>query len=329
MSPWKSRLKDMARGLAYGTGAMGAWHRWRNHRTLTVFMFHRVLPADDPAFALADREFTFSVQGFERTLDFIGRHYTVVRHADVLAAVEGRGALPPCAALITFDDGWRDTLTHARAPLASRGWQAVLFLATEVPSLGPDRWWQDQLVALQGRPDALAALGRELGLADPSARAVTVALARASDEQRHAWLDPLLDSPALARQMLRPEDLTRLGPTLVVAGHGHTHAPLRQHPDPAAELRQSQALLTQWQADDWAMSFPHGEYDARCLEAAHAEGFKVCYTSEAHLMRCTPGQPLSAHIGRIHVPENQWTCDDGVISHAKLASFLFTRAVMA
>ncbi len=57
-------LKDLSRTALYRCGALGAWHRWRNRRALTVLMFHRVLPADHPTFTLAEREFTFTLDGF-------------------------------------------------------------------------------------------------------------------------------------------------------------------------------------------------------------------------------------------------------------------------
>ena len=65
----KAVLKDALRGALYRCGALGGWHRWRNRHALTVLMFHRVLPVDDPAFVQAEREFTFTLEGFRRTLD--------------------------------------------------------------------------------------------------------------------------------------------------------------------------------------------------------------------------------------------------------------------
>ena len=47
-------VKDVLRTALYRCGLLGGLHRWRNRHILTVLMFHRVLPADDPALAQAD-----------------------------------------------------------------------------------------------------------------------------------------------------------------------------------------------------------------------------------------------------------------------------------
>ncbi len=321
-----TQAKAWLREGAYRAGAYGLWHRLRNRHTLTVFMFHRVLPADSEAMKRADREFTFSVDGFERALDFIRQHYNVVNHDAVRAAIRDGQRLPPRAGLVTFDDGWRDTLLHARAPLARRGMSAVLFLSTEVPQLPAERWWQDQLVAMQSDPEALRQLSARLGLdgVPVDGRTLTVRLAGMPDVRRHEVLDDLVAPGSLGRQMLNADELSALAPVISIAGHGHTHAPLKQHAHPEQELQASHQCLQAWGADHWAMSFPHGEYDERCLALAAQAGFQVCHTSDAVLM---DARQLRGKLGRIHIPENQWTCEAGRISHAKLAAFLFTRPV--
>lgn len=325
----KDTLKAWVRQLIYSVGLMDALHRIRNRDTLTVFMFHRVLPKDSVAYQRAEKEFTFTVDGFERTLDFIARHYTVVQHRDIKAAVEGLRRLPERAALITFDDGWRDTLLHAREPLVRRGMSAVLFLATEAPTLREERWWQDQVVEARSDDEAWHRLKKAVMLdgdmVPATDQAVTVALSRLPDEERHQLLDALSAEGPMSRQMLTDGDLSQLGPVIALAGHGHTHAPLRGHPDAERELSLSHEQLQQWGGDSWSMSFPHGSYDARSLELARRAGFSVCFTSDPVLMRTNATGGLSDQIGRIHVPESQWTCENGQISNAKLATYLFFR----
>lgn len=326
------KLKTTVRQAAYSLGLMGLIHRIRNRHTLTVFMFHRVLPKDSVAYLHAEKEFTFTVEGFERVLDFIAKHYTVVTHSDIKAAVEGRAKLPVTAALITFDDGWRDTLLHARASLMRRGMMAVLFAATEAPALRADRWWQDQVVEVQCDDEKWRSVQDSLHF-DPDTTAcgqmatkVTVALSRLVDEDRHRLLDAVASATSMPRQMLTECDLPQLAPVISLAGHGHSHAPLSSHPDALLELTLSHEQLKKWGGDSWSMSFPHGAYNQQCLEWARQAGFQVCFTSDPVLMGTrTPGG-LSRRIGRIHLPENQWTCEAGRVSHAKLATFLFLRA---
>ncbi|MDO9450588.1 MAG: hypothetical protein Q7J21_08895, partial [Rugosibacter sp.] len=104
-----SVAKTVLRKLLYRTGVLGLTHRLRNRRTLTVFMFHRVLPKQSVEYQNAEKEFTFTVEGFRQCLDFIQQHYHLVSQAEVTAHLNGQQRLPQRAGLITFDDGWRDT----------------------------------------------------------------------------------------------------------------------------------------------------------------------------------------------------------------------------
>ena len=192
-----SMAKNVLRKLLYRTGALGLVHRLRNPDTLTVFMFHRVLPKQSAEYQAAEKEFTFSVDGFGQCLDFIQRHYHVVSQADVTAHLNGRQRLPRCAGLITFDDGWRDTLIHALPELKNRNLPAVLFLATEVVDLAADAWWQDQLVELLAQKEGLSSIKSALAIRQlpgesrsDELRRITATLGALEESQRQAILQP-------------------------------------------------------------------------------------------------------------------------------------------
>lgn len=295
-------------------------------------MFHRVLPLGSIAFERAEREFTMSVDGFGRCLDFVKRHYNVVPHAAINAHLFNNAPLPPCAALITFDDGWRDTLVHALPALKSRNLPAVLFLATEVLELTKDRWWQDMLVEALVNPENLLLLEVEMKLvSEPFAtrsariRQLTSALAEVDSARRYALLTELVTDEVDARQMLTESDLPSFAPDMSIAGHGHTHGPLPQLRNTQVDLNACAAKLRQLNADDWAISFPHGAQDINTSSVANQAGFKVCYSSEPNLVDTSIKHIANKVLGRIHIPENEWTCDGSDISNSKLATFLFYR----
>ena len=326
-------LKDGLRTALYRCGALGVWHHWRNRRALTVLMFHRVLPADDPAFALAEREFTFTLDGFRRTLDFVQHHYSVVGLSDLQAARQGRAALPSNPVLITFDDGWRDTLTHAVPELARRGLPAVLFLASEVVALDNPRWWQDALVAALAEPGASARLCTAAGWIDMPNGSISQALAAhlggMPEADRQAWLEryaPEVLGQITNRQMVTLSELKAFeSGCLAIGGHGHTHSPLTLSPDPEAELQASQRMLDELNQEERGMSFPHGAWSSELAAVARKSGFDWIFTSDAVLANVSRWpSPLPA-LGRIHVPENAWTCTAGHIDPARLATFLFFR----
>lgn len=299
-------------------------------------MFHRVLPPDSVAYVNAEREFTFSVSGFTRCVDFIKRHYVPLSLAELAEVVAGRRKLPPRAALITFDDGWRDTLEYAAPVLRQRGLPSLLFVASEAVVLEAERWWQDGLVSVLADDARWPGLAQALGVDLPADgkrtatfnRRMAGALAALPDAERQALLDRF-SCPSLAqRQMLRSDELPQLAAAGVALGaHGHTHAPLTEVAAPADELAQSMALLQGLGIKPSSMSFPHGACDSLLVAAAQAAGFELIFTSEPTLATPRKGGWPTA-LGRIHIPENQWTCDAKGIAFERLATFLFFRPIV-
>lgn len=328
------QAKTLVRELLYRCGLLGAAHALRNRRALTTLMFHRVLPADAPDYAAAEHEFTFTTEGFGRCLDFVRKHYQCVTLQQVHDALQGRGSLPPNPVLITFDDGWRDTLVHAQQALQQRGLTGVLFVATEPLASTHTLWWQYVLVHVMADRAATTRLCEAMGLPVPvpgqgdAGQQLTARLAALADDERHRLLQ--LAAPASVggeqgRQMLTRADLNAFAPGCITLGaHGHTHAPLLHSADAAAELKQSHELIAPLCSAPVTMSFPHGSYDARLSAMSREAGFQMAFTSDPELTALS-AQPQPFRMGRIHVPENQWTCRDGKIDFPLLATFLFFR----
>lgn len=326
--------KTVLRKLLYRMGVLGLAHRLRNRDTLTVFMFHRVLPKHSAEYQTAEKEFTFSVEGFGRCLDFIQRHYHVVSQAEVTAHLNGEQHLPHCAGLITFDDGWRDTLTHALSELEQRNLPAVLFLATEVVDLQTNDWWQDVLVELLEQEGGLSSIKSALAIRQipgesraEELRRITATLGALEELQRQAILQPRVSRSSGARQMLTRADLELLRPSITLAGHGHSHAPLSHHPRAGDDLAACRTQLQAMGGEDTVLSFPHGAYNAATLQQAHSAGFRICYSSDPILVNTSLTRSTQTPLGRIHVPENEWTCDAKGIADEKLAMFLFFRSI--
>jgi peptidoglycan/xylan/chitin deacetylase (PgdA/CDA1 family) len=245
--------------------------------------------------------------------------------------------LPNNAALITFDDGWRDTLQYAQPELKRRNMNAVLFIATEVLSLTNDRWWQDALVTALHDQDArrlLVKALRHLAPAqntgpNPTDRQMTAVLAAMPETARFDVLNQVLVLDNLPRQMLAFNDLRHIQKDCLEFGaHGHTHAPLTNTPTAATELAQSYQNVKSMGAMPITMSFPHGAYDDALVQSAKGIGYEFIFTSEATLTS-TANSALArlATMGRIHVPENQWTCTKNGVSAPMLATFLFLRQI--
>jgi peptidoglycan/xylan/chitin deacetylase (PgdA/CDA1 family) len=331
-------IKDVIRTMLYRSGVLGAWHRHRNRHSLTVLMFHRVLPANSEALAQSEREFAFSLDGFQETLDFVSRHYNVVNLTQVKAVIDGRGRLPDCSLLITFDDGWRDTVEYALPELKKRGFPALLFLATEVIDLDQPRWWQDAAVAVLADPATAPKLLTALGMSEDAmtqlgfSQHVAAKLAGMPEVERRRVIhevDPRVLERIECRQMMNAEDLSRWTENgFELGGHGHTHSPVAYANDPEAEVTECRDRLRALGLDVLSLSYPHGVKSDASRELLKNAGFDLVFDSNPCLANVSSLQRLRFDLPRIHLPENAWTTKNGRIDPARLALYLFPRSVI-
>src|SRR5437899_1337131 len=118
----KQALKNgVYRTLGETTSAVTAAREAPN-RTLRVLMYHKV--NDVPQNRMSVPVSLFDEQMAQ--LRELG--YTVVDLEAVLAHYLDSAPLPPGAVLITFDDGYRDSLEQAMPVLERHGYPAVLFV---------------------------------------------------------------------------------------------------------------------------------------------------------------------------------------------------------
>jgi len=164
----------------------------RRSAAFPILTYHRVNDDGDPFFS------ALPTAVFERQMRHVARNYRVLPLEDLVERLQ-RGGLPRNTLAITFDDGYRDNLTHA-APILSRlGLPATIFLATGFIGTAEVPWfdrlahglkkstmdmvrtpWGDEL-ALSGLPARMRAMERTLEH-----------FKRVPDEERHRGLDELL-----------------------------------------------------------------------------------------------------------------------------------------
>ena len=91
---------------------------------LRVLMYHKVSPKH--------RDFlTVSVEQLQWQLDYVQKHFTVVKLSDVIAHIEKGKTLPKKALLITFDDGYADNFELAYPEFKSRQLPFCIFLVAD------------------------------------------------------------------------------------------------------------------------------------------------------------------------------------------------------
>ena len=246
-----SSLKDRLKSLSYNFGPLGLYHYLVNRPRLTVAMFHRVLPRGAPEWATADREYTLDTDMFDECLNFFARHYSVIG----LDHLEAAAAARPCPVghwLITFDDGWADTLIHAAPLLERRQLPAVCFAISDVLDDPAACWWQNafdfawrtkrtDLDALKTYWDrlGLAPLPKKPAIPNPYLLGLTM-LADLPAPARTALAEQWLagSEHTAPRQMLATSDLPALRNAGVAIGsHGMSHIPMTLSRDLADELK--------------------------------------------------------------------------------------------
>jgi peptidoglycan/xylan/chitin deacetylase (PgdA/CDA1 family) len=102
-------------------GCLAVMYHYVRDSAATAFPAIRALP---PAY-------------FEQQLDWLARNYRMIDLEALEAAVDGRGTLPPNAALLTFDDGFVDHYAAAFPILRARGLSGVFFLAEDACGASP------------------------------------------------------------------------------------------------------------------------------------------------------------------------------------------------
>lgn len=122
---------------------------------LSILIYHRVLPHQDPLFPGETDAPTFDLQ-----LNFLKTYFNILPLSNAVKRVCD-GSLPPRAACITFDDGYADNAEIALPLLMKHGLPATFFVATGF--LNGGRMWNDTVIELVRRtPDSvldLTALG--------------------------------------------------------------------------------------------------------------------------------------------------------------------------
>jgi peptidoglycan/xylan/chitin deacetylase (PgdA/CDA1 family) len=164
--------------------------------TFQILSYHRVNDAGDPFFP------ALPTAVFDQHMRFVSRAYTVLG-LETLVARAREGGIPRRAVAITFDDGYRDNLTHAAPILRRHGLPATFFLATGAIGTGEALWFDRLAAAFRdtGEPMLKAPWDEALPLDDEAARLRalerSLAYLKEQPEDRfRAALDRLLDALA-------------------------------------------------------------------------------------------------------------------------------------
>lgn len=323
---------------AYYSGALPLWNRARNHDTLTVVMFHRVLPEQDPRWGYSDLEYTISTRAFTGCIEFFKSHYNVIGVPDLLAH---GSRLPPRALLVTLDDGWSDNEEFALPILQQAKVPAVVFVAVEaLDATVPRPFWQMRLIHAfrRGRidPDLCRSIWSDAApgqqAPDFTTQSGCVALVTAIERldlasmtRVFARVEHSLGELPAEGHMMTTAQMQRLGSAGIAVGcHGTSHHPMTKVADINHELAHARSALgAKLGGPPATMSFPHGAYDRRIVETALRSGFEYVFTSNPMTNSMRAGVPRSRILGRIGIFHSHVCNGDGEFRPELLAPRLF------
>jgi len=243
---------------------------------------------------------------FERLMRYMRRHYQPVSLAEIADWIERGEAVPERAFAVTFDDGYRNVLTHAAPVLDELGIPATVFVVTDF-SFGGRMLWTDRLISalsLTQKPSVRIRSdgdSRELPLgADNDRVAADIAIREVAkalpDRSRIEMLDRIVealevDESRLAtawedHRPLRTGDLPPLREAGIdVGSHTCSHAIVaRLSPERMGEeLEESRRLIEEATGSPCdQFSYPNGavgDFNGQTHAAVRAAGYRCAVTT--------------------------------------------------
>lgn len=111
----------------------------RSQNALTILMYHRVLPANDPRYAEEEPGMVVEPKTFDMHLALLNKHFEVVSLQSCLTPDATPSTNKP-KCVITFDDGWADNFEFAWPLLQKHQTPATIFLASDYIGSDLDFW---------------------------------------------------------------------------------------------------------------------------------------------------------------------------------------------
>ncbi len=134
-----SKRRRLARMLA-ATGVLRGIERLLPRRGVVIWNYHRIGSADGNPFD--DGVFSATAEELGKHLKYLKQNFRLITMGEFLRSVEtGYRDWGGAAAMVTFDDGYRDNFELALPVLREAGVSAAFFLPTEFLESRKLPWW--------------------------------------------------------------------------------------------------------------------------------------------------------------------------------------------
>jgi len=267
--------------------------------SLTIFMFHRVLPENQWDFY--DRHLVITPRHFESVLLFLKQRFSIIDLSQWHRCTE-----PERYCAITFDDGWVDNKTYALPILRKLDLPATIFLPVNFIDNGAPFWFEllDALIRnnqlktiidyfstkdLISHKEYASKSQLYFDLVEKLKRLPYPEIVQVLKSASH----DITESPNISfqRALLTWNDVKEMGDFKISFGsHGMNHAifPPLSDKDKYEEIAHSRKILENKKINfNNIMSFPNGSYDQRVLDITHEAGYALMVT--ASINQCGTG----------------------------------------
>ncbi len=296
--------RSLAKGAFYAAArrlGVNALMRRRSRDELLLVCYHSVIPDDYPRDPYRCRG-AIRTGVFRKQLETLASCFNPVSASDLLNWADGSTALPSSPFLVTFDDGFRNNLTHAAPELERLGIPALIHVTTGYVGTQRVLWmqelderilhWKHKMLPLpENEPDLPMPLQAHARIR--VAHRVRDLCKTISDKARRTYLqrlrnEPFPDGGEMHRELRDfltwddVRDLHRRG--FAIGSHTVEHPILtrlsREELD--RELRRSKATIERELGTEcpW-IAFPNGEADdvsAEVIGRVKQAGYRIGFT---------------------------------------------------
>jgi peptidoglycan/xylan/chitin deacetylase (PgdA/CDA1 family) len=142
-------LVRAAHNVMYFSGAGALFARARAPAGAMILMYHGIVDSDDARWI--DPRFSVSISTFEAQMKFLRRHRHVISMTELVDTIDRKKTVRPGTVVITFDDGYKNTLDTAAPILKRCDLPAIVYLATGYVSREKGQFIDVLFSAFRGR----------------------------------------------------------------------------------------------------------------------------------------------------------------------------------
>ncbi len=311
--------KRIAASIFFYSGINSLYRLIIKRRLSVVLMYHRVVDVKEGNGGGLQPGMYVTPNVFKRQMSYLARHYKVVDLDAFIHLLRARSRFPRNTCLLTFDDGWKDTYSHAFPVLRKYHLPATVFLVSDYVNTERVFWTEKAFNLLakylqeeepEGnslekdrslfRKEVFHPLGhpsltplqkiemiletlKQLGHTDRE-RAIHELEARVEDRR-------IAESPQAV--VLNWDQVLEMGQVNITFGaHTKTHAILpRLSPAEAEEeiVESKKTIERQLRKECVAFCYPNGDYDQN-IQRIVSENYSCAFTTRSGFV--TPGDDL-------------------------------------